>query len=178
MLLVECFKCPNNDVLFRKGQWLQKNLDSRSKLTREQLSRKISRGRKRRRTWKAVGSQAVPRYLTFQSQQLRRKETPLLPLKERFRACCFWITQLYTHRPAHGAPKQWSQASGLPCFLPSVSRPLAQRQPRIKTRAEKLQSATDQRGDEVVWLRGSSASRASNLQRSCCRNRVCPSDPR
>lgn len=117
----------NKDVLSRKQQWLQKHLESSSKLTREQLSRKISRGRKRRRTWKAVRSQAVLRYLTFQSNQLRRKEASLLPTKGLLRAGCFWITQLYTHRLAPGLKKQWSQASGLPCFLPSASYLLAQR---------------------------------------------------
>lgn len=35
--------CPNECVLFCKGRWLQKNPDSRSKLTRERLSRKIDK---------------------------------------------------------------------------------------------------------------------------------------
>ena len=96
----------NKDLLSHKRQRLQKNLANRSKLTREQLSRKISRGRKRRRIWKAIRSQAVPRCLTFLSNQLRRKEISLLPTKERLRAGCFWITQqLYTHRLAHRAQK-------------------------------------------------------------------------
>ena len=62
MPLVERSKlksCPNECVLFCKGQWLQKNPDSRSKLTREQLSRKIRRGRK------AIKGHAAPLYLTF-----------------------------------------------------------------------------------------------------------------
>lgn len=120
-------------MLSHKWQWPPKHLESSSKLTREQLSRKISRGRKRRRTWKAVRSQTVPRYLTFQSNQLRRKEVSLLPTKERFCAGCFWITQLlYTHRLAHRAQKTVIPGLGATvlsafCFL-SASPALAKDQ--------------------------------------------------